>query len=547
MYKKLSNPAYCLYLLIKSDMKIFWKLLGISLVCTTVFFWLITKAATWDITGTGNISTWGITTGTVNTWTISYTWSLLTYLTTQESGILALSNTTYGQVYTAFSKTWLNILKSIGYQSLVCLWAIKDVSFLAQFQKDKTALTIAFQQDFVDIQNQILSLEDKQSLQTSGGVNVFDSGTTYESEKLKIKNLIDTKVALYQWLLATFATNYAAKNIDFLTTYLQYSAANQTLIQGIQTKMNAIQSVLNAFSWVEDTITAINAKIPWLDDVIQKIETAKTAGLANLDTTFQTLIDATIKKYTTLQNLSGGLSQQKAYIINEYQTDFTTYLNNTFQGRYDRSQYLALKDQIDAFEAKYYTINNQLNCTNILAMSDQATELISKITNMQSLVDSWLAKIWSDGISTTFSDQLYSGFQALYIQQFKQRYTEYTTYIKNYIMTAFKNSLSSLTSTVINTVSTTWTSTPTVKAPKYTFTKPFQNGEYNQGIKTLQNILTKLQLYSWAIDGIYSKATKNAVYQFQLNKGLLKGYKNKPAVWWRMGPATRAALNKLSQ
>ena len=534
MYKKLSNPAYCLYLLIKSDMKIFWKLLGISLVCTTVFFWLITKAATWDITGTGNISTWGITTGTVNTWTISYTWSLLTYLTTQESGILALSNTTYGQVYTAFSKTWLNILKSIGYQSLVCLWAIKDVSFLAQFQKDKTALTIAFQQD-------------KQSLQTSGGVNVFDSGTTYESEKLKIKNLIDTKVALYQWLLATFATNYAAKNIDFLTTYLQYSAANQTLIQGIQTKMNAIQSVLNAFSWVEDTITAINAKIPWLDDVIQKIETAKTAGLANLDTTFQTLIDATIKKYTTLQNLSGGLSQQKAYIINEYQTDFTTYLNNTFQGRYDRSQYLALKDQIDAFEAKYYTINNQLNCTNILAMSDQATELISKITNMQSLVDSWLAKIWSDGISTTFSDQLYSGFQALYIQQFKQRYTEYTTYIKNYIMTAFKNSLSSLTSTVINTVSTTWTSTPTVKAPKYTFTKPFQNGEYNQGIKTLQNILTKLQLYSWAIDGIYSKATKNAVYQFQLNKGLLKGYKNKPAVWWRMGPATRAALNKLSQ
>ena len=547
MYKKLSNPAYCLYLLIKSDMKIFWKLLGISLVCTTVFFWLITKAATWDITGTENISTWGITTGTVNTWTISYTWSLLTYLTTQESGILALSNTTYGQVYTAFSKTWLNILKSIGYQSLVCLWAIKDVSFLAQFQKDKTALTIAFQQDFVDIQNQILSLEDKQSLQTSGGVNVFDSGTTYESEKLKIKNLIDTKVALYQWLLATFATNYAAKNIDFLTTYLQYSAANQTLIQGIQTKMNAIQSVLNAFSWVEDTITAINAKIPWLDDVIQKIETAKTAGLANLDTTFQTLIDATIKKYTTLQNLSGGLSQQKAYIINEYQTDFTTYLNNTFQGRYDRSQYLALKDQIDAFEAKYYTINNQLNCTNILAMSDQATELISKITNMQSLVDSWLAKIWSDGISTTFSDQLYSGFQALYIQQFKQRYTEYTTYIKNYIMTAFKNSLSSLTSTVINTVSTTWTSTPTVKAPKYTFTKPFQNGEYNQGIKTLQNILTKLQLYSWAIDGIYSKATKNAVYQFQLNKGLLKGYKNKPAVWWRMGPATRAALNKLSQ
>ena len=544
MYKKLSNPAYCLYLLIKSDMKIFWKLLGISLVCTPVFFWVITKAATGDTIGTGNITTGSTITGTVGTGTLPYTWSLLTYLATQQSGITSLLNTAYGQVYTAFSKTWLNIIKSVSYQSLVCLWAIKDISLLTQLQKDKTALTIAFQQDFIDVQNQILALQDKQSLQTSDGVNVFDSGTTYERERARIKNLIDSKVTLYQGLIGAFATGYAAKNSNFLTTYFQYSAANQTLIQGIQTKMDKIQSVLTAFSWVEATIATINTKIPWLDDVLQKIETAKTAGLANLDTTFQTLIDATIKKYTTLQNISGWLSQQKSYIVNEYQTDFNNYLNNTFKGRYDRSQYLGLKDQIDAFEAKYYTINNQLNCTNILSMSDEATALISKITSMKALVDSWLAKIWSDGISTTFSDQLYSGFQSLYIQQFKQRYTEYTTYIKNYIITALKNSLSSLASTVIKTVTTT--STSTGQTSKYIFTKPFQNGEYNQGIKTLQNILTTLHLYSWAIDGVYTKATKNAVYQFQLSRGLLKWYENKPAVWWRMGPATRAALNKLS-
>ena len=109
-------------------------------------------------------------------------------------------------------------------------------------------MTIAFQQDFIDLQNQILALQDKQSLVTSDGVNVFDSGTTYESERARIKNLIDTKVTLYQGLIGAFATGYAAKNIDFLTTYLQYSAANQALIQGIQTKMDKIQSVLTAFS-----------------------------------------------------------------------------------------------------------------------------------------------------------------------------------------------------------------------------------------------------------------------------------------------------------
>jgi hypothetical protein len=63
----------------------------------------------------------------------------------------------------------------------------------------------------------------------------------------------------------------------------------------------------------------------------------------------------------------------------------------------------------------------------------------------------------------------------------------------------------------------------------------------------LQNLLVTLQLYSWAIDGIYNKATKNAVYQFQLSKWLLKGYENKPSVWWRMWPATRNALNNATK
>jgi hypothetical protein len=63
----------------------------------------------------------------------------------------------------------------------------------------------------------------------------------------------------------------------------------------------------------------------------------------------------------------------------------------------------------------------------------------------------------------------------------------------------------------------------------------------------LQNTLTTLWLYTWAIDGIYNKATKNGVYQFQLSKWLLVGYEKKPETWWWMGPATRAALNNLTK
>lgn len=84
------------------------------------------------------------------------------------------------------------------YQSLVCFGAIKDESLLSLLQKDKTALTISFKKDFIELENQILALEEKKNLQESDGVNVFDLGTTYESEKAKLKELIDSKVKLHK-------------------------------------------------------------------------------------------------------------------------------------------------------------------------------------------------------------------------------------------------------------------------------------------------------------------------------------------------------------
>lgn len=103
-----------------------------------------------------------------------------------------------------------------------------------------------------------------------------------------------------------------------------------------------------------------------------------------------------------------------------------------------------------------------------------------------------MIKIETEGISTTFKDQLYSGFQSLYVQKFKQRYTEYGNFIKEYIKLALKNVVTSITSPTTNTTPAS-SSTPTMK---YVFTKPYKSNEYNEGIKALQILLTKLQLYS---------------------------------------------------
>jgi len=505
------------------------------MICAFLFLGFATKASTGETT-----------TGT----TIAYTWPLLTYLTTQKSSISSSLTTTYTKLYSAFAKTWLNILKSVDYQSLVCLWALKNESLLSQLQKDKTSLTTSFQKDFIDLENQIWALEEKKDLQDDDNVNVFDAGTTYESEKARLKDLIDAKVKLYKGFITTFESDYTTKNTNFLSTFLQYSAANKDLVKGIQNKMATVQSVLDAFSGVETTVNKINAKVTGLDELIQKMEDTKTKGLANLDKTLQPLVDTNVRIYKKLQNLIDELTKQKTFVVGEYEMDIDEYLNNNLQSRYNRSQFLALKDEVNSFKAKFYTTTNQLNCSSILSATDIWTALSGKIATMKTLVDSWLAKIESEGISTTFKDQLYSGFQSLYIQKFKQRYAEYTTYLKEYIKGALRNfvaSLNPVTTTTTTTTTGTITTASTEKLSTVVFTKPFTSNQYSPDIKALQNLLTTLQLYSWAIDGIYNKATKNAVYQFQLSKWLLKGYENRPATWWRMGPATRNALNNLTK
>gem|GEM_PF-2512520 len=207
-------------------------------------------------------------------------------------------------------------------------------------------------------------------MQDDDNVNVFDAGTTYESEKARLKDLIDAKVKLYKGFITTFESDYTTKNTNFLSTFLQYSAANKDLVKGIQNKMATVQSVLDAFSGVETTVNKINAKVTGLDELIQKMEDTKTKGLANLDKTLQPLVDTNVRIYKKLQNLIDELTKQKTFVVGEYEMDIDEYLNNNLQSRYNRSQFLALKDEVNSFKAKFYTTTNQLNCSSILSATD---------------------------------------------------------------------------------------------------------------------------------------------------------------------------------
>ena len=486
-------------------------------------------------------STYASTTGT------TYTWALLPYLTAQESWVSQLFDTTYDSIYAFFAKSWLNIIKSMEYQSLVCLWALSDSSVLSQMQKDKLTIKTSFSKDFLDIKNHITDLEEKNTLQTTNNLSLFESWTSYEIEKAKLKQEIDTKVAVHSAIISWFSLTYTTKITDLIKTFQQYLSGNAAFLQGVSTKMTKIQSVLDAFAAVEATITKINTKITGFENISQNIEAAKKNGVAALDSNIQLSIATLLKRYKNFQIANDVLTGQKSYIMGQFQLDLDEYVANNLKSRYDRSQYLSLQDPIKVFSSKFYTQTNQLNCSSITNTTDETTYLLTKIAAMASQVNSWWAKIDKEWVSTTFKNQLLSWFQTTYLQKYKQRYAEYQTYLTNYIKTAIQKVAQSVLPTPPTITSPVVATGSEIKVSGVSFTKPFNSGEYNIKIKSLQQLMTNLQLYSWAIDGIYNKATKNAVYQFQLSKWLLKGYEKKPATRGRMGPATRAAINNLTK
>ncbi len=80
----------------------------------------------------------------------------------------------------------------------------------------------------------------------------------------------------------------------------------------------------------------------------------------------------------------------------------------------------------------------------------------------------------------------------------------------------------------------------------FLFYRAYSKWQQSSEIKILQTFLQSQWLYSWAIDGVYSKATTNAVYAFQKKYWLvsdtdplgLRGY---------LGPSTRSKINELRQ
>ena len=467
-----------------------------------------------------------------------------TFLETVSEEKIKIENmfdTAYNVVYQNFQNSVKWFLTSLDYKWLVCLWVIDDSKLLQQMQNDNKNLKIWFLNAYANLYADALDIEQKQRILKDTNVSLFASWANYESEKTRILNSLSQLATGQANLINSFKSSYQWKTQKFVDDFNDYSEKNKELLITVWNNIKILNEVDQKYKKLNSDLLKYQIQLAWSwAKFFSRLHILKKASLSGLELVFQNNIDKEVRRNRVLTNLSNELSQQKNYALWLYEMQFDEKINMLLDKWYDNKELTQISKEVQQFSFKYMPAG-KMQCSYFMSSSDFLTEsakLVSKITSFNqnfSLQSTWtvnneqfqdaltkwipvVIKLQKD-ITNTFNTAVVEKRKYMLEEYRKQKDISYQSSVEN----------------VVPSIEIEWS---------FTFTQAFKKGQFNSDIKILQQLLTNLWYYNWAIDWIYSSQTINAVYQYQLAKWLLKWYEKKPSTWWRMWPATRAQLNK---
>lgn len=479
---------------------------------------------------------------------VAYTGTLSQFLTQEKNSVNTTLETVYQRVYTKFHASGLNLMKTLNYQSLVCLGVLKrDDSLINQMQKDRQELKLSFLKDFLDIEAEIATLEEKNRIQWETSISLFAYGTSYESEKARIAQKIEQTKSLHLGFVRNFESTHTQKLEDFINNVLSYTRENTGVVTFVNDKLRKMQNIEESFSVLESWVNQINTLlIGWGTDFLASAQTIRTGSMNALGAKIQPLIDAAVKKYKRFTTLSAVLMNEKEFAMRNYGLDFDEKMNTIMNDRYNKKEYEDVKAQITKLKADFMS-GWQLSCPKIyaapVAFENRINALLGKINVAMSWIDTWLQAAKNSYSPQEMKNRLFAWFTEFNKLNLNKKVTAFRKIIRDRVWEAWQAqsssgaSASTSTSNVINTY--VWNKAPT-------FTRPFRTREVGTAVKNLQIVLKNNGYYDGEINGIYTNKTIEWVYQFQLKNWLLVGYEKRPATRWWMWPATRAKLNELA-
>ncbi|MDD3262734.1 MAG: peptidoglycan-binding domain-containing protein [Candidatus Absconditabacteria bacterium] len=450
-------------------------------------------------------------------------------------------DTAYNVVYQNFQNSVKGFLTSLDYKGLVCLGVIDDSKLLQQMQNDNKNLKIGFLNAYANLYADALDIEQKQRILKDTNVSLFASGANYESEKTRILNSLSQLATGQANLVNSFKSSYQGKTQKFVDDFNDYSEKNKELLITVGNNIKILNEVDQKYKKLNSDLLEYQIQLAGSGaKFFSRLHILKKASLSGLELVFQNNIDKEVRRNRILTNLSNELSQQKNYALGLYEMQFDEKINMLLDKWYDNKELTQISKEVQQFYSKYMPAG-KMQCSYFISSSDFLTESAKLVSKITSFNQNFSSQSTGTVNNEQFQDALTKRIPVVIKLQKDITNTFNTAVVekrKSMLEEYRKQKDVSYQSSVENTV-------PSIEIEgSFAFTQAFKKGQFNSDIKILQQLLTSLGYYNGIIDGIYSSQTINAVYQYQLAKGLLKGYEKKPSTWGRMGPATRAQLNK---
>ena len=424
-----------------------------------------------------------------------------------------------------------------------CLGAIPKEDQNLDFNKLTDSLKTSILNEYIgldgDIKRYSLELKDADPILLGNTLDNF-----YNQNAIKITNL---------------ENEYYLKSGKTKATFLEYVKNNQDLLNGLAQKLDIIKNVNKYADAVSGAFSGLNNTINRHSSLWSNMAKIKDQTLSSMSMDFDTTIGQMISTHNPSPEIQAKYQIHKDNFMKKMIAETNKSVYYTFSAFFEYEKYADIMSKQEDLKKKFYASSGDVNCSLLLTTSvnfanyakdleSTANDTIKGMDLITSGIKSWKVKlkdlepVASNAFNKTITDlgnELRRNFKLMLESETPAKKPEPTT-------------------TETTTETTTQQTQPQQTAPqqptqpeqapttsKPTFTQTFKKGQYHAQVKDLQTYLTNWGFYKGAINGIYDRATIEAVYQFQLKNGVITGKEKNKSGYGRFGPQTRAKINSM--
>ena len=421
------------------------------------------------------------------------------------------------------------ITESSLFKAASCLWAIPEENQELDFNKLSSWLQETILNEYIKLDWDIKRL----------------SFWLIKEDPIVFWNSIDSYYNQNAQKITDLENEYYTKATKAKTDFLEYVDNNSELLNGLAIKLDAFSAIqkaatdvtkaLDEFSW------AVGAKSSLMIDLEAAREEAEVSFAEQLDT----IITDAIKTYQPNGDTQALYYIHKDNFIKKFKSEEKKSAFYLFSAIFSYEKYEELLDKKANVDKQFVNSEGNVDCSILLTTTFNIWSYAKDVTSVsESLVKG--LKLLTDAVNNWKIDMtILEEPTIVYFKKDSEKLTR--KYVKNFkaMLKSVSPAVEEWTGSVATGENETVVEEPVVV--KVTFTQAFKKNSYHEQVKTLQTVLKNWWYYNWEITGVYSPATIEAVYQFQLKEWIITGNeKDKSAYWWFWN-ATRAKMNSLLQ